>query len=111
MELATWVAAIVALGSLIVSAMALNTSRSALKTTQSVEQFQQTIELALNRFQDELTSKRLLVNPEAIDYRFLGEDDKIKQLDHRTTRNTDQITLILRHLLLKGIEVRSIDQS
>jgi hypothetical protein len=85
---AAWIEAISAFVSLIVAFSALNSARS-----------NKNIKLALAEFKEELQRDRLLLNQEVIDYRFKGEDDKIRLLDHRITRNTEHIGMILSALL------------
>jgi hypothetical protein len=91
LAIAVWIEAISAFVSLIVAFSALNTARS-----------NKTIKLALAEFKEELQKDRLLLNQEVIDYRFKGEDDKIRSLDHRTTRNTEHLSMILSVLLKAG---------
>lgn len=105
-----WLAAIGACFGVVVSVISLTTSRQALKATQSVTELDKTIKLALADFREELSRDKLLINQEVIDYRFKGEDDKIRSLDHRTTRNTDHIAMIMSALLNSGVNVQAPKQ-
>lgn len=95
-EASAWVAAIAAVFSLIVSVFALNASRS-------VARLDQKIELSLSRFKEQLTEGKLFADAEVTDLRLKGVDNYLTSLDHRTSRNTDHISMIFNALFKEGI--------
>jgi len=111
MEVLQWLSALTSIISVIVAIFAFQASRNAIRATHSTEELNQTIDLALARFRENLNKDRLLINEELIDYRFKGEDDKIKALDHRTSRNSAHIAMVLSALLKSGVDLRDLRSS
>lgn len=101
-ELASILTAIAAVLSVVVSFTALQSSRAAMTASKTVKDLDQRIELSLSRFKDDLAKDKLFAKEEVTDLRLKGVDNSLRDLNHRTSRNTEQISMILQTLLQNG---------
>jgi hypothetical protein len=104
--MAAWVAAVAAILSMVVSIFALIASNSAKKASEEMALLDQKLELSLSRFKDVLLKSDMFASEEVTDLRLKGVDNSLKDLDHRTSRNTDHISMIFKALLTKGIDAQ-----
>lgn len=102
-DAAAWIVAIAALLSLFVSIAALSASRNAMKASEGMARLDQKIELSLSRFKDDLAKDKVFAKEEVTDLRLKGVDNSLRDLNHRTSRNTEQISMILQTLLQSGV--------
>ena len=105
--MAAWIAAIAAVLSMVVSCFALVASNSAKKASEQMAEIDKTIELSLSRFKEALGEQRIFADEKITDLRLKGVDNSLTDLNHRTNRNTEHISMIFSALLKKGIDAQT----
>lgn len=100
-DLSSSVAAFAAVVSVIVSILAYNAARKASELDQKIQN-------SLLRFKEDLVAGKAFADDRITDLRLKGVDNYLGALDHRTTRNTDHITMLFSALLSCGVDLTRV---
>lgn len=91
--------------SVFVAIAALIASKQAKSAATAMNGLDQRIELSLSRFKEDIVSQGIFANNEIVDIRLKGVDNSLRDINHRTNRNTDHITILISALLKSGVDI------